>query len=181
MLSPFAEKLPKILGKKKPRRRRGFSNCLSTCCSAACASNGAAELLVDVASLGRLTVEVCAGLTLFAGVAFATWCRLVRTFSRASRDTEEWLVDCEALSAFTAVQVRTSAVTKNATVADTEAEAFVGASKVEAVVKSAVFAFNSGNNICTDVVTEVEATAANAVLVACDNAVYSFCVTTEIY
>ena len=158
-----------------------FKLSLSTCCSAASASNGAAELLVDVASLGRLTIEVCAGLTLFAGVAFATWCRLVRTFSRASRDTEEWLVDCEALSAFTAVQVRTSSVTKNATVADTEAEAFVGASKVEAVVKSAVFAFNSGNNISTDVVTEVEATAANAVLVACDNAVYSFCVTTEIY
>lgn len=158
-----------------------FKLSLSMCCSAASASNGAAELLVDVASLGRLTVEVCAGLTLFAGVAFATWCRLLRTFSRASRDTEEWLVDCEALSAFTAVQVRTSSVTKNATVADTEAEAFVGASKVEAVVKSAVFAFNSGNNICTDVVTEVEATAANAVLVACDNAVYSFCVTTEIY
>ena len=96
-----------------------------SCCLAFSASNSAAELLVDVTSLSGLTVEVCAGLTLFAGVAFATWCRLVRTFSRASRDTEEWLVDCETLSAFATVQVRTSAVTKNASVADTETEAFV--------------------------------------------------------
>ena len=61
---------------------------------------------------------------------------MVQAFSFSEeQDTEEWLVDCEAPSAFTAVR-QDLFRHKNATVADTEAEAFVGASKVEAVTRA---------------------------------------------
>ena len=124
------------------------------CCLAFGASNIAAELLVDVTSLGRLTVEVCAGLTLFTGVALATSCWLVICVWTC-RNSEEWLVDCETLSAFATVQVTAGTVTKNASVADTEADTFISTSKVEAVVKCTIFTVYGRSDVCTDVVTEV--------------------------
>ena len=66
-------------------------------------------------------------------------------------------------------------------IADSEAEAFVASTQVNAVIQCTVFTLYGRGDVAADVVTEVQTAAANVVLETRDNTVDGLCVATEIY